>query len=170
MNVYTDSSALMRRYLSRPGAPETDFLLDQADRRGTAALTRIEVAAALRRLNAGGVVSKAELLRGLTALEDDLAHFWRIAISQEVLDEAYRISAAHRLKGYDAVQLGAATVWQATLREPVVVATFDHQLWAAAAGEGFGVWPEDLDAFRSAGMKMPPAGQSKQAEETEITA
>lgn len=169
MNLYVDSSALMRRYLNRPGAAETDLLLDEAGYVATAAVTRVEVAAVVHRLRAGGVLSDAELQRALAALDDDLAHFAKVSISQEVLDEAYRICCVQRLKGYDAVHLGAASVWRAMLKEPVTVATFDDQLWNAAAAEGLEVWPNNLGDFKTGSASRATAGVSTTSDETGVT-
>jgi len=49
------------------------------------------------------------------------------------------------LRGYDAVHLASALLWQEALGEPVTLATFDKPLWEAAQQAGMGVWPEDLD-------------------------
>lgn len=41
------------------------------------------------------------------------------------------------LRGYDAVHLASALVWQDGMGEQTTVATFDHRLWRAAGDGGF---------------------------------
>ena len=48
------------------------------------------------------------------------------------------------LRGYDAVHLAAALLWQETIGEPVTLATFDRQLWQAGGRAGLSVWPENF--------------------------
>jgi predicted nucleic acid-binding protein len=44
MNLYLDASALVKRYLSEPGTPETRRVIDAADVQGTTVVSRAEVA------------------------------------------------------------------------------------------------------------------------------
>jgi predicted nucleic acid-binding protein len=148
MNLYVDSSGLLRRYLQRPGGTETDAEFNAADLLGTAAVTRVEVAASVTRLALGKAISKSAASQIILDLEQDLLYMAEVPSDESVLSSAYRLGKQHALKGYDAVQLGAAIIWQSELGKPVTVATFDNQLWAAAASEGLGVWPPDLSVFK----------------------
>jgi hypothetical protein len=44
------------------------------------------------------------------------------------------------------VQLASALTWQDSVGQEIVVATFDRQLWDAAARTGLKPWPEKLPA------------------------
>ena len=48
------------------------------------------------------------------------------------------------LRGYDAMHLAAALLWQDGLEESVTLATFDRQLWQAGRQSGLAVFPADL--------------------------
>lgn len=148
MNLYLDSSALLRQYLNRKGATETDAVRASAAEVGVASVTRVEVAAALNRLSFGGGIEAFDASRALGHLDDDLLDLWEIPINDDVLQRAYTLALRHRLKGYDAVQLAAASCWQEALGSPLTLATFDALLWAAAQAEGFTVWPPDLTLFK----------------------
>jgi uncharacterized protein len=147
VNLYVDSSALMRRYLSRPGGAEFDQEFEGADRLGTAALTQIEVACALMRLVKGRAIRRSAAARGLGQLDDDLAYVDEVSVNESLVRLAREVGSRHQLKGYDAVQLAAAMIWRASVSEAVVVATFDAELWVAAQAEGFNVWLSDLARF-----------------------
>ena len=46
--------------------------------------------------------------------------------------------------GYDAVHLATAVAWREAVAEAPVLATYDRELWKAAAAQGLEVWPEEL--------------------------
>ncbi len=48
------------------------------------------------------------------------------------------------LRGYDAVRLVSVLTWQDSIRQDVVLATFDRQLWEAAPRAGLQAWPDTL--------------------------
>lgn len=50
----------------------------------------------------------------------------------------------HNLRGYDAVHLAAAALWQDTVGEAVSMMAFDRQLWAASEKIGLVPYPPDL--------------------------
>jgi hypothetical protein len=51
----------------------------------------------------------------------------------------------HGLRGYDAVHLAAASVWQAALGERVTLASFDRHLWTVAESVGLDAYPPPPD-------------------------
>jgi antitoxin (DNA-binding transcriptional repressor) of toxin-antitoxin stability system len=51
---------------------------------------------------------------------------------------------ARILRGYDAVHLAAALLWQERVGYPGVLATFDAGLWQAAHRAGLEVWPAEI--------------------------
>lgn len=71
-----------------------------------------------------------------------------------VVDESLAAAAAQvarkwLLRDYDAVHLASALRFRPGYSEPLTVATFDVDLWHAAAGEGLGVWPAALGGRRA---------------------
>jgi hypothetical protein len=48
------------------------------------------------------------------------------------------------LRGYDAVHLASALLWQEGLGEPVAMAAFDLKPWEAAKERGLVPFPDDL--------------------------
>lgn len=150
MNLYVDSSALLRRYLIRPGGPEFEDLLCGASVVATAALTRVEVAAVIVRYSMNGGITKRAGLDALEQLEDDCSRMIERGIGKETIAAAYTVALSGSLKGYDAVHLAVALLWRDSLcGAPVTVATFDELMWKAAHLSGFDVWPPDLSLFKS---------------------
>jgi predicted nucleic acid-binding protein len=74
-----------------------------------ARITEVEVCAALIRRQKGGTISADQATKGLRRLRRDFSRrFTHLAISEDVIVEALRLTEAHGLRGYDAVQLSAA--------------------------------------------------------------
>ena len=49
-------------------------------------------------------------------------------------------------RGYDAVHLASALIWQECVGTEILLATFDLQLWEAAPKAGVKAWPDQLPA------------------------
>jgi len=54
------------------------------------------------------------------------------------------------VRGYDAVHLASALIWQEGVGEVVTLATCDRQLWDAGHMQGLTVFPENLPAWLNA--------------------
>jgi predicted nucleic acid-binding protein len=74
----------------------------------------------------------------------DWSDFARLPLTDGLVARAETLAWDHALRGYDAVQLASALMWQESVGTDVVVATFDSQLWKAARQEGLSAWPADL--------------------------
>lgn len=146
MIVYIDTSALVKRYIQEANSGDVVTLLDQADLAGSILLTRVEMASAF---------SKAVRMKWLDlqtseeAWQDFLVHwrsFSRLVVTQPLTDRASRLAWDYSLRAYDATHLAAALLWQETLETPVILATYDRELWQAGKKAGLSVWPEGLVA------------------------
>jgi predicted nucleic acid-binding protein len=146
MILYLDSSALVKRYVTEKGSREVGDLIAAADVVGSSVLCRVEVAAALARAARGAIITTAAQR---TASEAMAAH-WQdmvgLPVADGVLRRAETLVVTQRLRGYDAVHLASAAFWQDLLDEPVTLATFDRELWNAAADVGLETWPAALSS------------------------
>ncbi len=144
MILYTDSSALVKRYLVEAGSAEVDALIDDALQVGTALITRAEVAAALRKAVRVGALKETEAHHSLQEFRAHWADLTVIQITETLITTADYLAWEHGLRGYDAVHLAAAITWQEALGESVTVATYDKQLWQAVKSTSLVGWPESL--------------------------
>lgn len=149
MICYLDSSALAKRYVLEPGSEEVRRLISEAEVAGTAWISLVEVVAALTKAVRVGALTSKESDSAIRSFEEDWPDLVRIQISEFLIGVAAGFARKHRLRGYDAVQLAAAALWQENLEDSVTLLTFDHQLWMAARNEGMIVRPESL--------RTPPA-------------
>ena len=144
MICYLDSSALAKRYVLEPGSEEVKRLISEAQVVGTAWISLVEVVAALTKAVRVGALTSEESDSAIRSFEEDWPDLVRIQISEFLVGTAAGYARKHGLRGYDAVQLAAAAIWQDNLENPVTLLTFDRQLWAAARHEGMIVRPETL--------------------------
>ena len=143
MIVYLDASALVKRYIEEAGSAAVGRLVEEADLVGTAAITRVEMAAALAKAVRVGVLSREEAALALEVFREEWPSLVRIQVTEPLLRRAEEVAWQEGLRGYDATHLAAALFWQEMLGEPVGVATFDRQLWDAARRQGMRVFPEE---------------------------
>jgi|YelNatPaOPRAMG01_1025707.scaffolds.fasta_scaffold134773_3 predicted nucleic acid-binding protein len=144
MILYLDASALVKHYVAEPGTLEVNRAIFQAEVVGTALISRAEVVAALAKATRMGALTREEATHSLQVFREEWPDFVRILITEIVIDRADAFAWEHGLRGYDAVHLAAASVWQEMLDEPVTLATFDRRLWTAAGQVGLIPYPADL--------------------------
>jgi predicted nucleic acid-binding protein len=150
MILYLDSSALVKRYVAEPGSPEVNEMIARAELVGTAIISRAEVSAALAKSVRIEALAQAEASVGLEALRHEWLDFVRVQVTEMVMARADTMAWIHNLRGYDAVQLAAAVLWQEAIGTTITMATFDRQLWRAAEREALLSYPTDLEGLLTA--------------------
>ncbi|MGC8856862.1 MAG: type II toxin-antitoxin system VapC family toxin [Anaerolineae bacterium] len=144
LTLYLDTSALLKRYIHEAGALEVSDLLAGAEELATSVLTRVETASALARLVFLQSILPPERERVWSEFSEDWQVITRLHITAEVIERAATLAQQYILRGYDAVHLASALLWQEKINLPVTLATFDRQLWKAAQNTQMNVWPENL--------------------------
>ena len=144
MLLYLDASALVKRYLSEPGTPETNQAVAEAEAIATTIVSRPEVAAALAKAVRVGAADRAEARSLLEAFRSDWSDMFRLNVNSTLAARAERLAWEENLRGYDAVQLASALVWREHVAGGVTFATFDVALWEVAERHALGPFPEDL--------------------------
>jgi predicted nucleic acid-binding protein len=142
MNLYLDTSALIKRYINEPGTGDVRAWIRAADSISTGLITRAETAAGLTRLKRRDIITQNDYKLTLEQFHLDWAGFHRIPINEELIARADFLACQHGLRGYDAVHLAAALIWQEALMLPVTLATYDQELADAGKGSGLHVLPE----------------------------
>lgn len=147
MIVYLDASALVKKYIEEIGSEKVDRLIDQASTVGTSLISRAEVAAAVAKTVRTRTLPQDEASAALRIFRIEWADLARLQVTETTVARADTLAWQHSLRGYDAVHLAAALIWQEAIGEPVTLATFDRQLWQSGQAAGLAVWPEDLTLF-----------------------
>jgi hypothetical protein len=141
--LFFDSSALVKRYLTEVGSSWVAALLDPTLEHTVvvATITHVESTAALAARHRAGSITQSERddLVDLLALHFD-KFYQQIAIEEPILSRAIELTQRYRLRGYDAVQLAAATIVQdqflAASFPGLILISADDDVIAAALAEG----------------------------------
>jgi len=142
MILYLDTSALVKRYIRETGTDEVIPLVENAGSVGSASLTKVEMAAALEKIVRQGWIKRKIALQAWQDFLDQWSSFTRLNISSGTIERASKLAWEYSLRGYDAIHLACAILWQETLETQITMATFDRDLWRASKKAGLAVWPE----------------------------
>ena len=147
MILYLDASALVKRYVAEPGSPEVAQVIARAEAVGSSPICRAETAAALAKAIRTKTLTRDEAASALQVFRSEWPSLVRVQTTETLIAQADTLAWELGLRGYDAVHLASALVWQDGLGEPVTMATFDLQLWKAAGQHGLTPFPDDLPAM-----------------------
>jgi uncharacterized protein len=132
MILYLDASALVKRYIAESDSERVNTWIASAEMVLTGLLTRVEVAAAISRVQRMRMISSEEAAAALRVFRSEWESFHRLPITENTVVRGDFLACEHNLRGYDATHLACALIWQETLGQPVTLATFDMQLIQAA--------------------------------------
>lgn len=165
MILYLDANALVKRYVAEPGSAEVAAIVNQADLAGSALISRAEVAAALAKAVRVGALPAEGAWNALKAFRRDWPDVVRLPISDQVVARADTLAWEYGLRGYDAIHIAAAAVWQEAVRQEIILASYDRMLWDVAVQMGFRVYPSDLPALLASwktSKMTKPAGDKRE--------
>jgi predicted nucleic acid-binding protein len=143
MILYLDASALVKSYISEPGTAEVRRAIQEADAAGTHVISRAEVSAALAKAVRMDTLHEDEAAKCLARFRKDWPDLIRLGVSEVLIAYADLLAWNHGLRGYDAVHLAAADLWQDALGEKVTFAVFDRKLREAARDIGLLAFPNN---------------------------
>lgn len=147
MILYLDASVIVKAYLTgEPGADAVAEFIERAAVVGTSVVTRAETSAALAKAVRMGILTYEEASRAVQAFREDWSDLARTPVSDLVATRADEIAFERGLRGYDAIHLASALVWQERLGEEITFGAYDRQLWGAAEKHALRLFPADLPA------------------------
>lgn len=141
MIVYADTSAFVKLFVDEEGSQATRDLILKAWSVGTGLITRAELGAALARGARRGLLSESEAQQARRQVDQIWPTWIHIAVDESLISRAEALAWEYHLRGYDAVHLASALIWQERLGYGVTLATFDQELWEAARLAGVVAWP-----------------------------
>lgn len=147
MIVYLDASALVKRYIVEFGSSEINDLIATAQSVGTVTISRAELAATFGKTVRVGILDNETAWHCLQLSRQEWPDWVRIQVTEDVVYQADQLAWDYQLRGYDAVHLAAALVWQEAMNSQVTFVTFDRQLWLVAQHTGLLLYPDDLIAM-----------------------
>jgi len=90
------------------------------------------------------MIHRKDAMDALEKFSSEWGSFQRLPVNEATIVETENLVTNYDLRGYDAVHLAAAKLWQEATGEPVTLATFDHKLYEAALKVELKTWPEIL--------------------------
>ena len=144
MIVYFDTSALAKLYLAEDESGSVKHLAEEAQVVGSSVLARVEMSAAIARAVRMQQLARASAARIVQSFRRTWPDYIALQVSEAVLSEADRLAWELGLRGYDAVHLASARIWEQAIGEPVTVATFDRLMRGAVLEVHMQVWPTML--------------------------
>lgn len=140
---FFDSSAIVKRYVNEQGSEWVAATTNPASGAYVymASITGVEVVAAFARKRKGNLINPSVAAAVVSKFHDHFVNDYRIiGISDSVIARSMELADAHELRGYDAVQLGAALEVSgrrlALGATALTLVTGDSDLLAAATAEG----------------------------------
>jgi len=141
MNLYIDTSALLKLFIQETYSDDIRRLVESADLVATGLITRAETAAGINRLTRMNLVTPAECETVLSNFRKEWGDYHRILVTEQIVIRADFLTGQYSLRGYDSVHLACALTWSELLGAPVMMATFDRELHEAAPKSGMEVFP-----------------------------
>lgn len=141
MNLYIDTSALIKLFVQENFSDEIRQLVENAELVATGLLTRAEAAAGINRLARMNFLDTTQAFTALSNFRKEWDNYHRIPITEQLVARADILTSQYSLRGYYAVHLACALTWQDLLNAPITIATFDKELQEAAEKSGVQVLP-----------------------------
>ena len=143
MIIYLDSSAIVKRYIEEAGTSAVNSLFAETNNIGTNLVARAEVAAGFMRAARIHLISRDDALSALEKFRSEWESYQRLSVTEATVLRADDLVIQYDLRGYDAVHLAAAVIWQEAIGDIITLATFDQKLWEAAKEYGMHAWPDE---------------------------
>ncbi|MGL4368776.1 MAG: type II toxin-antitoxin system VapC family toxin [Spirochaetota bacterium] len=134
MNLYFDTSALMKKYIDETGSSNVDKLFLSADQIFVSAISEIESISTLKRLVIEKEISENDFEFIKNEIKTDFSFFSIIGLDPDLIESAVTAVTKYQLKSLDSIQLGSAVI---NLNQIDYFVSCDRKLLKAAQKEGF---------------------------------
>lgn len=134
MNVYLDSSALVKLYVVEEGRNRVTAATEASGKVLISTVAYAEVRAALARKWRQGDLDQADFQSAVTDFDADWPNLLYLDVTASVARHAGNLAQQHALRGFDAVHLATTLVFVQQF-EDVRFLAFDNRLNAAAEAE-----------------------------------
>jgi hypothetical protein len=134
LNVFLDSSALVKRYIQERGTDEVEEILSSASSLGVAIISLSEIISALCRRRREGKLSQRQYSKAKQMLFEDIEDSSVVNITDRVIARAVELLERWPLRSSDSMHVACAAEWSAEL-----FVSADKRQCIAARGYGLRV-------------------------------
>lgn len=113
MKLFTDSSALAKRYMLEPGSEQMDACLQRASQLALCIILVPEILSALNRRLRERSIMPADYKKAKKQLLDDVRDAIVLQITPEVVSHSVKLLERNVLRAMDALHIGCALEWGA---------------------------------------------------------
>ena len=142
MILYCDTSALVKRYVNEAGTDLVDAAWEQASVIATSVVAYAESMAAFHRREREGRLTQKNLRRISDKFKGDYRQIILVPADHHLHQFIDELLKHHPLRGFDAIHLASALIFNSDDKETIVFACFDASLNKAAEKEGLRILPE----------------------------
>ncbi|TAL37476.1 MAG: PIN domain-containing protein [Spirochaetes bacterium] len=108
MNLYFDTSAMIKKYIDEKGSGNVDRLFEDAQAIYVSTIAEIEALSTLRRLVKDSVINDEDFRYLKSEIQSDMRYFNVIDIDDQIKKHAIELIEKYQLKSLDSLQLGTA--------------------------------------------------------------
>lgn len=142
MNIYFDTSALVKLYIEEDGSDIVNDYTDKATIVSTSRIAYAEALSAFVRCRDEKVLSKKDYNKCITSFKSDWEMYFVIEASEKVVKIAGDLIENHSIRGFDSIHLASAMVLRKEINQNIDFMCWDNRLLKAAKKEGFNTWPK----------------------------
>jgi predicted nucleic acid-binding protein len=107
VNLYLDTSSLIKLYLAEKGSPEVLAAIDEASVVSTSPVAYTEARAALARLRREGQLSPSIFAAAKRELDDDWPGYLTVEVTDALCHDAGDLAEKYGLRGFDSIHLAS---------------------------------------------------------------
>ena len=108
MNIFCDTSALVKKYIIETGSDKFEKILNKADNVFVSAITEIETISTFKRLLIENAIDEEDYDLLINEFEIDYQYFSIISFDGLISKNAIKLIDKYQLKTLDSIQLGTA--------------------------------------------------------------
>lgn len=144
MIVYLDTSALVKLYIAEEGTHLVKKTVNDSLIVATSKIAYAEARAAFTRAFREKIIKKQVYNEIIAVLKQDWKSYFRLEITDELIEVAGELTQTHSLRGFDAIHLSSAITLSHMLKQKITTICFDVRLWnALKTYDFFEVLPEN---------------------------
>ena len=142
MIIYTDSSALVKKYSLEQDSAYVINCLEKADAIAISVVGYAEILSALSRKKRDNDLTEKDFKILLRSFEDDWESFILVEVSATLNAMVKQILLDFHLRGFDSIHLASASLLKNMTKKDIAFLAYDEKLANAAKSLGLNIKPE----------------------------
>lgn len=142
MNLYLDTSALVKKYFNEAGSDEVISRWKNSASIATSAVAYAESMASFYRKKQESGIDEDIFNNIVETFHRDWGSFISVEVNNELNASVHEVVKKYSLRGFDSIHLASAVILCREIPEDFVFGCYDKRLANAAKLEGLSIFPE----------------------------